>query len=193
MPPRRLLQPLMLCLMPVASLFCPEPLRVSGEEPGPWLQLETRYTVISYRSSEDLRKLSDNIRYRSRVWKTGGGSSLSPGAGRDSGVAAKVDALCERVQEILDMRRRIEKTNIRIYPDERQLHEAHQGLYREPCHVRAWYSFETNTVFLNANDLKEGILAHELAHSIIDHYLLIRPPAATAEILARYVDGHLRD
>lgn len=91
------------------------------------------------------------------------------------------------------MRRRIEKTNIRIYPDERQLHEAHQGLYREPCHVRAWYSFETNTVFLNANDLKEGILAHELAHSIIDHYLLIRPPAATAEILARYVDGHLRD
>jgi hypothetical protein len=35
------------------------------------------------------------------------------------------------------------------------------------------------------------MLAHEMAHSIIDHYLRVRPPHATAEILARYVDGHL--
>jgi hypothetical protein len=39
----------------------------------------------------------------------------------------------------------------------------------------------------------EGILAHEIAHSIIDNYLLILPPKATAEILARYVDEHLFD
>jgi hypothetical protein len=32
-----------------------------------------------------------------------------------------------------------------------------------------------------------------LAHFIIDHYLLVRPPAATAEILARYVDSHLKE
>jgi hypothetical protein len=30
-----------------------------------------------------------------------------------------------------------------------------------------------------------------MAHSIIDNYLLVRPPKATAEILARYVDSHL--
>ena len=35
-------------------------------------------------------------------------------------------------------------------------------------------------------------MAHEIAHAIIDHYLLIRPPRATAEILAHYVDEHLR-
>jgi hypothetical protein len=37
------------------------------------------------------------------------------------------------------------------------------------------------------------MLAHEMAHCVIDHYLLIRPPMATAEILARYVDSHLKN
>ena len=40
-------------------------------------------------------------------------------------------------------------------------------------------------------DVHAGMLAHELAHAIIDHYLTVRPPAQTAEILARYVDSHL--
>ena len=46
---------------------------------------------------------------------------------------------------------------------------------------------------MNAEDVHEGMLAHEIAHSIIDHYLLVRPPRATAEILSRYVDAHLND
>ena len=44
---------------------------------------------------------------------------------------------------------------------------------------------------MNARDLSAGMLAHECAHAIVDHYLAVRPPRATAEILARYVDGHL--
>jgi hypothetical protein len=45
---------------------------------------------------------------------------------------------------------------------------------------------------MNVNDLHEGMLAHELAHAIVDHYLLVRPPRPTAEIIARYVDSHLK-
>jgi hypothetical protein len=41
-----------------------------------------------------------------------------------------------------------------------------------------------NTIYLNVDDLHEELLAHEMAHAIIDHYLLVRPPPATAEILA---------
>jgi len=58
--------------------------------------------------------------------------------------------------------------------------------------VRAWYIYERNTIYLNVRDVNEGIVAHEMAHAIIDHYLLVRPPRATAEILARYVDEHLK-
>ena len=55
----------------------------------------------------------------------------------------------------------------------------------------AWYLYQYHSIYINLEDLHEGILAHEMAHSIIDHYLIIRPPGATAEILARYVDSHL--
>ena len=36
-----------------------------------------------------------------------------------------------------------------------------------------------------------GILAHEIAHAMIDNYLSVRPPKTTSEILARYVDENL--
>ena len=39
----------------------------------------------------------------------------------------------------------------------------------------------------------QGMLAHEMAHSIIDHYLTVRPPKRSAEILARFVDKHLAE
>ena len=35
------------------------------------------------------------------------------------------------------------------------------------------------------------MLAHEMAHAIIDNFMKLRLPRATAEILARYVDAHL--
>ena len=71
------------------------------------------------------------------------------------------------------------------------LYAAHQKIFEKPCRFRAWYVYELNTIYLNVDDVHEGMLAHEIAHSIIDHYLLVRPPKATAEILARYVDKHL--
>ena len=73
-----------------------------------------------------------------------------------------------------------------------RLHEAYYTITGRDCCIRAWYIYESNTIYINADDVHEGILAHEMAHSIIDHYFSVRPPRATAEILARYVDKHLR-
>ncbi len=108
-------------------------------------------------------------------------------------ITKKVDVLFERVQEILDMRKKMKKVTINIYDNKKQLHDAYSSIYRKSCRIRAWYRYTNNTVYINVDDLHEGMLAHELAHAIIDHYLLVRPPTATAEILARYVDRHLKE
>ena len=55
---------------------------------------------------------------------------------------------------------------------------------------RAWDIHALKTIYVNANDLNEDMLAHEMAHAIVDHYLLFRPPFATGEILAQYADVH---
>jgi Zn-dependent peptidase ImmA (M78 family) len=105
----------------------------------------------------------------------------------------KVDLLFEKVQAILDMRKRMRKVRVRLFSNSDQLQKAYQKIFGSPCHVRGWYVYDFNTVFLNVRDVHEGMLAHELGHAIIDHYLTVRPPRATAEILAKYVDKHLFD
>jgi hypothetical protein len=156
-----------------------------------WLELETRNTVVRYSRAEDLTKLEDAIDYNPDGFSIGGLFS-SPGAQEAMGaVARKIDALFERVQEILDMRGKTAKVRINAYGDQARLHQAYREIAGGECRVRAWYIYERNTVFINVEDVNESMLAHELAHAIIDHFLAVRPPRATAEILARYVDEHL--
>jgi len=169
------------------------PAGAASESPEHWLAVETKYTLILYRAPEDLAKFDRQLKFGP---SSRGLKSLFSQQSADNladKVAGKVDALFERVQEILEMRRTMKKPSIFVHAGREELHAAYRQLYNRPCKIRAWYQYSTNGVYLNANDLHEGMLAHELAHAIIDHYLLVRPPAATAEILARYVDSHLKE
>ena len=189
-PPKRLL------LLIYLGLFLLWPYGVVRGEPSTndiWQSLETKHTLIRYQSWEDLKKFNRNVDYSPGSW---GLKRLFAFTGSDTmpdALKKKVDALYERVQEILDMRKVMKKVTINIYQNKKQLHAAYHHIYKTPCRFRAWYAYEYNTIYLQVDDVHEGIVAHELAHSIIDHYLIVRPPRATAEILARYVDSHLFD
>ena len=167
---------------------------LSGESPSEnWQTLETQYTVIHYLAPEDLDSFDRSVEYSPGQWvfpKIFGHSGSKDSRQR---IERKVDALFEKVQLILDMRKRFRKVQIHIYENSKKLHAAYFRLYKKPCRLRAWYVYELNTVYLNADDVQEELLAHEMAHAIIDHNLLVRPPAATAEILAGYVHTHLYD
>jgi len=154
-----------------------------------WQSFETRYTIIHYKTLEDLGRLNAKIDYSPGEW---GFKSLFSGA-KDpvASIKKKVDAVFEKVQAILDMHGRIQKVVIRIYPDRKRFHEVRYTVGREKHRLQACYVYEQNTIYINNDDVHEGVLAHEMAHAIIDHYLTVRPPRATAEILARYVDKHL--
>ena len=163
-----------------------------------WQNLETKYTIILYQSLEDLKKFDKKIDYSPDEW---GISRLFSGSGADKRMdklKKKIDALHERVQWILGMRKKKNKLKINIYPDKEKLHATFSKIYKKSyrsyktsLRIRAWYIFESNTIYITVDDLNEGILAHEIAHSVIDQYLKVRPPKAAAEILARYVDKHL--
>ena len=158
-----------------------------------WQALETRNAIIRYQSLQDLRKFNKKIDYPIRDY---GIKGLFPSPEYNDlaeVVSRKVDALFERAQEILDMRNKINKITINVYHDKDQMHRTYERIYRSPCHIRAWYEYRFHTIFICIEDVHEGMLAHEMAHGIIDHYLKVRPPTATAEILARYVDSHLKE
>jgi hypothetical protein len=157
-----------------------------------WQSIDTKYTIIHYQAPKDLKKFCDKIKHSAEGYGFEG--FLFFGGSKDpmTTVGKKVDALFEKAQQILDMRRKMKKVIINIYRDKNELHRAYQDIYNRPCPVRAWFEYAHNTIYININDMHEGMLAHEMAHHIIDNYFLVRPPAATAEILARYVDTHLK-
>jgi len=157
-----------------------------------WQSIETRHAIIHYQTLEDLKKFDKKVVYYSA--RSSITALFSPSSSDMTGkLKKKVDAIYRRVQQILDMRKRMEKVRINIYQNKEQLHAAFYKIFKKKCPFRAWYTFEYNTVYINVEDLHEGPLAHEISHSIIDHYFSVRPPSATAEILARYVDKHLLD
>jgi len=187
---RKLFIILLFCTAAI-QLLLPDPVAQARGE-GLWRRLETKHTIIQYKTRKDLEKFDRKIDYSagrstfSRMF----GSSGSSASG--TALANKIDALYERVQEILEMRGKMKKVIINVYANEYELDQAYYGITGARCRIRAWYIYESNTVYINADDVHEGMLAHEIAHAVIDHYLLVRPPRATAEILAHYVDKHLR-
>jgi hypothetical protein len=161
-----------------------------------WQHIESRHTIIKCETLKDLERFGDNIDYSPGEWGLKNLFSFSGSKDPIVSLKEKVDAVFERVQEILDMHKNMEKVVIIIYTNNKRFYEARTQIIRENLigknsRIRSWYIFKQNAIYINADDIHEGILAHEMAHAIIDHYLTIRPPRATAEILARYVDKHL--
>jgi len=158
-----------------------------------WKNLKTRYVTLRYKTDEDLKAFNRNIEYSAGMSSSGLDHLFKEpdSTGFKDELKNKVDAIYKRVQEILDMRKKMESVKVNIYHDKKDLHEAFLKIYKKKTSLRAWYIFEYHTIYMSTDDMHAGMLAHEMAHSIIDHYLSVRPPSATAEILARYVDSHL--
>jgi len=156
-----------------------------------WKQFETKYTIVQYQAQASLIEFNNSMNYGKSGWSFSQLFSGGEADGLTDEVKVKVDELYERVRDILDMRRQIKKVTINLYANRNQLDDAYKRIYRKDNNIRAWYIYEYKTIYINLADLHEGMLAHEMAHHIIDHFLLVRPPTATAEILARYVDSHL--
>ncbi len=152
----------------------------------------TRHTTLVFNSREDMAIFDDAIDYEMNLSLSSFFSS-SNSYDREKELIRKVDLLFEKVQSILDMRKKMRRVRVRLFSNSEQLKKAYRKIFGKPCHVRGWYVYDFNTVFLNVRDVHEGMLAHELGHAVIDHYLTVRPPRATAEILAKYVDKHLFD
>ncbi len=155
-----------------------------------WHALETSHTIIKYKSMENLNKFDKAVNYNPAFSDIGWLYIQNANTLQDK-IRNKIDAIFKRTQEILDMRKSMKKVTIKLYGNKENLQKAFQNIVKNSRHYRAGYIFENNAIYLNVNDINAGMLAHEMAHAVIDHYMTVRPPSAAAEILARYVDSYL--
>jgi len=105
----------------------------------------------------------------------------------------RVDEIMEKVSNTLDMYPEEVIITILLYPDHDSLGEIFREITQEEYVPLAFYSHSTESIHVDASSFTEGILAHEMAHAIINMYYDEPLPAKTQEILAQYVDKHLWD
>lgn len=155
-----------------------------------WKRIDSRYTTIWLHPSLEARKVNKKI----SIWRVRPKSKpQTEGETPEGELAYKLDILFRRAQEILDMYPPGVRTTLRIAPSQSDIKEAHDAHYGQGTPAAAFYVFEKNTIYATVVNLSESILAHEMAHCIIDHYFRARPPRKVEELLAMHVDSHLRE
>lgn len=129
---------------------------------------ETKYATIRFGEEAHLSDF---------LWRITGNRASGGQVVRDY-ARNRVDELVERVEALLDM-----------YPD--TFHFSIEIAAKASQGPPAEYSHERRCVYASTATVTDGILAHEIAHAVINAQFRVPPPEKAQEILARYVDQNL--
>lgn len=158
----------------------------------PWQggeRVTTGYARIMYESEEALRVFNKRL-------KLGSLSSLFKRRSEitvEGQVSEKVDIIVERVKRILEMHPRNFSVSVYILPDEKSVREAYRKKYYRDVEFVAFYAPAEKAIYIAAGETKSNILAHEIAHAVIDQFLGVAAPVKIHEILAQYVDENFEE
>ncbi|MBI3754111.1 MAG: hypothetical protein HY266_08745 [Deltaproteobacteria bacterium] len=161
-------------------LLCP-PRLAAQEWKNPY---ETQYATVYYLKESDLNVFTRNI---------GRGLQFFGESQEKNPMLAKnrVDSIVERVKRILDMYPPNLHFKIYIYPTHRGLSLKYLAMGSFEKSPIAFYDHKTRAIYLSLSDTTDGVLAHEIAHAVINFFFPVPPPARMQEILAQYADKHL--
>lgn len=145
---------------------------------------ETKYSTIYYSDNGDLNIFVRNIGKGIQIF--GESQEKNPMLAKN-----RVDAIVERVEQILDMYPANLRFKIYIYTTYKELSLKYLGIGSFGKSPIAFYNHKTRAIYISLPDTTDGVLAHEIGHAVINFFFPTPPPARMQEILAQYVDRHL--
>ncbi len=153
--------------------------------------IKTKYSRVIYTDIDDLKEFNSSLRIGPLDYllkhRAKGDDTLS---GR---VAEKVDIILERVETILEMYPRNFRVDIKIIHNSKEVDKIYRERYSKKVDFISFYFPLERVIYISSEDSSSNILAHELAHAVIDQYYGGITPVKVQEILAQYVDEHLMD
>ncbi|MCK5534998.1 hypothetical protein KAI68_07770 [bacterium] len=160
-----------------------------------WKKINSEYCEIYFLSYSELKKINSNVDVSSISldFKKKIINSKIKTKSISEKVKRKFDIIFRKAEEILNMYPRGINVKIRIYLNQKQLNRVYRKMFKGENKALSFYIYKTNTIYISTEHISEGVLAHEMGHCIIDHYFVILPPRNVQEILAIYVDTHLKD
>ena len=154
-----------------------------------WGLIETRYFSVYCEEGVDLNAVSRRL--RKRIFLYGQGPSYDEGV--EKNVAYRLDAIFVRARETLDMYPQMPRIKIKIFSDEETLYREYRKIMGGSGTTKAFYVHFYRTIFTSEDTINDSVMAHEIAHAIIDHYYKYIPSPKVSEALASYIDMHISD
>ncbi|NWF76751.1 MAG: hypothetical protein HXY53_09345 [Nitrospirae bacterium] len=152
-------------------------------------ELKTKYALVTYDNETVLKKFNKEVKLGSLSYLLKNKHSLSI----EDEVKNKIDVIVERVQTILEMFSKDLTFNMVFMASEKDVQNIFKNKYGKDVDYIAFYSPKDKTIYLSIRDIELGVLAHEIAHVVIDHYYGISTPSKIHEVLAQYVETHLKE
>jgi hypothetical protein len=152
-------------------------------------ELTSRYTTIIYAGDDQMRRFNKEISLGSLSYLLKSKTSFTA----EDEVKHKIDVLIERVETILEMYPKELKFNIALLYSDDEVQSLFRKKYGRTVDYIAFYSPRDKTIYVSVKDIELGVLAHEIAHVIIDFYYGMATPTKIHEVLAQYVENHLKD
>lgn len=177
----------------ITSLICINFASAAYPQPQEWNVFSTRFSTVFYGKEVDLRRVNRGINLSFSDFYNPRRYSRIADLSTEDILSEKFDAIFSRVEEILDMYPSRIHMTINIYKTADELDAVYEEIFNEPNTAPSFYIYKTNTIYTMESAISERILAHEMAHCIIDHYFVILPPRKIQEMLAAYADVHLKD
>ncbi len=104
----------------------------------------------------------------------------------------QLDLLYLAVCEIMDVRLKKFKCDIKICKDTASLNDISSRFFGRPIRTGGFYAAQLNTLYIDAENVDINILGHELSHAVQCNYFIVPPPAKLQEVLAGYVEFTFR-
>ena len=167
---------------------------IAGENIADWVVVRSLFSTIYIDKDIDIGSVSARIDTSfARFDPVENRLFLDKGISDEHILANKIDILVRKAMKVLDMRPDDFHVNIKLYEDEIALWTIYEKIFSEHKEYKAFYIHRYKTVYIPYENLGESVLAHEIGHAIIDSYFKILPPEKIRELLACYVDVHLKD
>lgn len=108
-------------------------------------------------------------------------------------VTAKLNVIIEQAKVILDMYPKDLHINVIILPTTNACSDHFASKFGHQGEQIAYYCLSEDTIYISAEDARLGVIAHELAHAIVDFYFSKQPPYHVHEMMAQSVETHIED
>lgn len=151
---------------------------------------ESRYATLSYSDKSVLREFNDNLRLNRKLNYSKRKKNVTTVA---DDVLAKTDIIIEKVQVVLDMFPNKYHIRLVVLPDSSDVAAVYKKHYGKRVNHIAYYSLSEKTIYISADDANLRVLAHEIGHSVVDHFFKVRPPYNIHELMAQFAEKHVTD